>query len=75
MTSFLSHLRQILPEVDTSTTHHNPHATAHGADLSGLFRLLQDQMGTLAMDAPNDQNRDFLQHLVNLLESKLRALP
>jgi hypothetical protein len=71
MSSFLSLFHQISPNTDPSGEeypHHNPHATPNGADMAGLFRLLQDQMGTLAISAPNEENRRFLQELVESLE-------
>jgi hypothetical protein len=39
--------------------------------MAGLFRLLQDQMGTLAMSAPTEENREFLRELVEALECQL----
>jgi len=74
MSTFTSHLHQILPDssASPSTTtdhrHNNPHATPNPNDLAALFRLLQDQMGTLAMSAPNEANRAFLSELVEALE-------
>ncbi|KAK0617157.1 hypothetical protein B0T14DRAFT_538770 [Immersiella caudata] len=72
MASFTAHLSTIAPSNTSSTTpleaHNNPHAVPNPADLSALFRLLQDQMGTLATTAPNPENRHFLEELVSVLE-------
>ncbi|TGJ81889.1 hypothetical protein E0Z10_g6880 [Xylaria hypoxylon] len=37
-------------------------------DMAGLFQLVQDQIATLASDAPTDANRDFLASLMATLE-------
>ncbi|KAK4454077.1 hypothetical protein QBC34DRAFT_394193 [Podospora aff. communis PSN243] len=71
MTTFTAHLSNIAPTTTSPTpeTHHNnPHAVPNPADLSALFRLLQDQMGTLATTAPTPENRHFLEELVSSLE-------
>ena len=73
MSTFTSHLHQIVPESSSSGTssaapHNNPHAVPNPVDVAALFRLLQDQMGTLATTAPTDANRDFLRELVEALE-------
>ncbi|KAK3333455.1 hypothetical protein B0T19DRAFT_126533 [Cercophora scortea] len=73
MSTFTSHLHQVVPETSSSTspsatTHNNPHATPNPADISALFRLLQDQMGVLATTSPDETNRAFLRDLVEALE-------
>lgn len=77
MSTFTAHLHNLLPDSTPSTTtqsssheqqHNNPHAVPNPADTSALFRLLQDQMGTLATTAPNETNRAFLESLVEALE-------
>ncbi|KAK3316152.1 hypothetical protein B0H66DRAFT_282847 [Apodospora peruviana] len=73
MSTFTSHLHTVIDPPSTTTTqqqepHNNPHAVPNPGDISALFRLLQDQFGTLAMTAPNAQNRDLLRDLVEVLE-------
>ncbi|KAK3303493.1 uncharacterized protein B0T15DRAFT_496044 [Chaetomium strumarium] len=77
MSTFNAHLHNIVPESTSSPStspqqerhhHHNPHAVPNPTDTAALFRLLQDQMGTLATTAPTDDNRAFLQSLVEALE-------
>ncbi|KAL2264776.1 hypothetical protein VTJ83DRAFT_7286 [Remersonia thermophila] len=79
MSTFTAHLHNILPSSTAATTttasssspfdqHHNPHAVPNPADTAALFRLIQDQMGTLATTAPTEENRDFLRSLVEALE-------
>jgi hypothetical protein len=75
MSTFTAHLHNLLPDSTPSTTqnntheqHNNPHAVPNPSDTSALFRLLQDQMGTLATTAPNEANRAFLTSLVEALE-------
>ncbi|KAK4128452.1 hypothetical protein N657DRAFT_638926 [Parathielavia appendiculata] len=79
MSTFTAHLHNIMaaddqPPSTTTTTfpthphHHNPHAVPNPADTAALFRLIQDQMGTLASTAPTESNRAFLTSLVEALE-------
>ncbi|KAK4154365.1 hypothetical protein C8A00DRAFT_42875 [Chaetomidium leptoderma] len=77
MSTFTAHLHTIIPESSSSTTstshpeqhhHNNPHAVPNPTDTAALFRLLQDQMGTLATTAPTETNRAFLESLVEALE-------
>ncbi|KAK4034426.1 hypothetical protein C8A01DRAFT_49184 [Parachaetomium inaequale] len=76
MSTFTAHLHNLLPEDSTPTSqsasndhhHNNPHAVPNPSDTSALFRLLQDQMGTLATTAPTETNRAFLESLVEALE-------
>jgi hypothetical protein len=78
MSTFTAHLHTLDPETPStaSTTqqrpphepHNNPHAVPNPADTAALFRLLQDQMGTLATTSPTESNRAFLQSLVEALE-------
>ena len=80
MSTFNAHLRQIATGPDGSPAadaplHQNPHARPDPVDLGALFRLLQDQMGTLATDAPTEANRDFLRGLVELLELDVHNPP
>lgn len=76
MSTFTSHLHQLSTD-DTASAprHHNPHATPNPVDLAALFRLLQDQMGTLAMTAPTEANRDFLRQLFESLEDDISNPP
>ncbi|AEO58857.1 hypothetical protein MYCTH_2306528 [Thermothelomyces thermophilus ATCC 42464] len=83
MSTFNAHLHNLLPDSSSSASqtaqagdrqeqqhprHHNPHAVPNPSDTSALFRLIQDQMGTLATTAPTESNRAFLQSLVEALE-------
>ncbi|KAK7992067.1 hypothetical protein PG996_012918 [Apiospora saccharicola] len=75
MSSFTSLLHQISPDASStgSTTTH--HAGPTPVDAAGLFRLLQDQMATLAASAPSTDNRDFLHLLVGELERDIDSPP
>jgi hypothetical protein len=81
MSTFISHLHNILPESTTSSQsqsrpqHNNPHAVPNPADTSALYRLIQDQMGTLATTAPTEENRSFLRSLVEILEEDIAHPP
>ena len=76
MSTFTSHLHQILPDsVPGSETHNNPHAVANPSDVAAAFRLVQDQMGTLAQTAPTEGNRDFLHELVQILQDDVEHPP
>lgn len=80
MSTFAAHLDNLLPDSSsTSQSHHephnNPHAVPNPSDTSALFRLLQDQMGTLATTAPTDANRAFLESLVDSLELDIARPP
>jgi hypothetical protein len=74
MSTFTAHLNQISTE-GTSTPHHNPHATPNPVDLAALFRLLQDQLGTLATTAPTEANRELLRSLFESLEDDIANPP
>lgn len=75
METFTAHIHQIMPDASESEPHHNPHAVPNPADVGALFRLVQDQMGTLAMTAPTEENRDFLRQLVEALEIDVARPP
>ena len=86
MSTFTSHLHTIsggIPEDPLSPdahqaqaqAHNNPHATANPVDMAALFRLVQDQMGTLARDAPNEANRELLQELILSLDESILNPP
>lgn len=84
MSTFNAHLHNLLPDSggsssrstsQTSPSHHNPHAVPNPSDTSALFRLIQDQMGTLATTAPTEDNRAFLQSLVEALELDVARPP
>ncbi|KAI0120468.1 hypothetical protein F4776DRAFT_236001 [Hypoxylon sp. NC0597] len=75
MSSFTSHLRQISSDPPTAGSHHRQHAGPTPVDVAALFRLLQDQFATLAMDAPTDENRDFLGSLTQVLEEDIDSPP
>ena len=70
MSTFNSHLHHMSTD---PTTHSRVGATP--ADAAALFQLLQDQMTTLAVDAPNDANREFLERLARDLEADIREGP
>ncbi|KAK3402345.1 hypothetical protein B0T20DRAFT_476448 [Sordaria brevicollis] len=74
MSTFTSHLSNIDPTT-SSSSHHNPHATATPVDVSALFRLLQDQMGVLASTSPTPENRDFLNSLIESLQEDIARPP
>ncbi|KAL2262738.1 hypothetical protein VTK26DRAFT_276 [Humicola hyalothermophila] len=81
MSTFNAHLHNISPETSSTAApsdshrHHNPHAVPNPADASALFRLIQDQMGTLASTAPTEANRSFLASLVEALEADVARPP
>lgn len=84
MSSFTSQLHQISGDPSALATdspsspqqqRHNPHAIPTPVDMAGVYRLLQDQIGTLARDSPDQANRDFLQSLFQRLEDDLLHLP
>ncbi|OTA59575.1 hypothetical protein K449DRAFT_384911 [Hypoxylon sp. EC38] len=75
MSSFRSHLHQISSDPPTSGSHHRQHAGPTPVDTAALFRLLQDQFATLAMDAPTPENRDFLQSRMQELEEDIGSPP
>ncbi|KAI0133668.1 hypothetical protein BJ170DRAFT_607095 [Xylariales sp. AK1849] len=67
MSSFTSHLHQISPESTSNTTSSTFHAGPTPPEAAALFRLVQDQMATLAATAPSEGNHDFLMSLINSL--------
>ncbi|KAJ1324972.1 E3 ubiquitin-protein ligase RNF181 [Microdochium nivale] len=73
MSTFTSHLHQI--SGDSEEGHTRPHAVPTPVDTSALFRLLQDQLGTLASDAPSEENRQFLELLMSNLELDIAHPP
>jgi hypothetical protein len=80
MSTFTAHIHQIRPEQGSGASasgpaHHNPHATANPSDLSVMFRLVQDQLGTLASDSPSDANRALLRSLIEALETDVAHPP
>ncbi|KAL2162018.1 hypothetical protein VTH06DRAFT_7803 [Thermothelomyces fergusii] len=89
MSTFNAHLHNLLPDSGSSGAqgaaaaaqgrdhnhNHNPHAVPNPSDTSALFRLLQDQMGTLATTAPTEGNRAFLQSLVEAFLDGLDRVP
>ncbi|KAK0709791.1 hypothetical protein B0T26DRAFT_754945 [Lasiosphaeria miniovina] len=83
MSTFDAHLRQIVPETSSGSAvsgppaeqHNNPHAVANPVDLAALYRLVQDQMGTLATTAPTQANSDFLRQLVEILDEDVAHPP
>jgi len=84
MSTFYAHLHQITVSLASlrgadsggdSTPHNNPHATTNPADLAAMFRLVQDQMGTLATDSPTETNSSLLRGLVQLLEFDVHSPP
>lgn len=82
MSTFNSHLHTVISPVTGSRTnldpdqrHNNPHAVPNPADIAALYRLLQDQMGTLATTAPTPENEAFLRGLVESLEIDVARPP
>jgi hypothetical protein len=81
MSSFLSLLNQIstthLADSNTSAEdrHNNPHATPTPVDVAAAYRLVQEQLETLARTAPTDTNRDFLTFLASMLEDDIADPP
>jgi hypothetical protein len=77
MSTFTSHLHNLSPEIDNTTqnTHNNPHATPNPVDHAALFRLLQDQLSTLATTSPDESNRNFLSGLFEALEADIASPP
>ncbi|KXJ89669.1 hypothetical protein Micbo1qcDRAFT_136644 [Microdochium bolleyi] len=73
MSTFTSHLHQI--SGDSGEGHTRPHAVPTPVDTAALFRLLQDQLGTLASDAPSEENRQFLELLMSNLENDIAHPP
>ncbi|KAG8169866.1 hypothetical protein KVR01_000611 [Diaporthe batatas] len=72
MSSFSSQLHQLSDDPSApDAQRHNPHAVPTPVEMAGLFRLVQDQLSTLAQDAPDATNRDFLQSLFDGLESDI----
>ncbi|KKA30053.1 hypothetical protein TD95_001529 [Thielaviopsis punctulata] len=55
--------------------HHNPHATPTPVDVASLYRLVQEQMATLATSAPSADNRALLERLIDELESSINDPP
>ncbi|TWU77667.1 hypothetical protein ED733_008183 [Metarhizium rileyi] len=74
MDSFFSLLNRI-SDSGTATPHNNPHATPTLPDMANVFRLLQDQMQTLATTAPTTENRNFLLELVDTLDRDILDPP
>ncbi|KHO01790.1 Zinc finger, RING/FYVE/PHD-type [Metarhizium album ARSEF 1941] len=74
MDSFFSLLNRI-SDSGTATPHNNPHATPTLPDMANIFRLLQDQMQTLASTAPTAENRSFLMDLVDALDQDILDPP
>ncbi|KAI0518084.1 hypothetical protein F5B22DRAFT_91168 [Xylaria bambusicola] len=66
MSSFSAHLHHM----SSDPAHSRIGATP--ADSVALFQLVQDQMSTLAADAPTEANREFLLRLGNMLEEDIR---
>ncbi|KAH7312397.1 hypothetical protein B0I35DRAFT_55327 [Stachybotrys elegans] len=79
MASFFSLLNSIVDpsteSADARDQHHNPHATPTPVDTALLYRMLQDQMRTLQVTAPTDDNRNFLERLIVTLDDDIHAPP
>ena len=67
MSSFTSHLHQIRPET--------PAAAPTPVDVAALYRLVQDQVSTLAASAPTAENRALLERLYADLQASIDAPP
>lgn len=69
-------MHQIRPDHDAATSlRNNPHATPTPNDLSTSFRLVQDQLGTLASSAPTSDNLEFLRRLIEMLDIDIANPP
>lgn len=75
MSTFTAHIHQIRPDESAATSHNNPHATPTPNDLSTSFRLVQDQLGTLASSAPSAGNLEFLRGLMEMLDIDIANPP
>lgn len=76
MSSFSSQLHQLSDDTSSpNAQRHNPHAVPTPVEMAGLFRLVQDQLSTLAQDAPDATNREFLQSLFDGLEGDILNPP
>lgn len=76
MASFFSLLDRVSESPSgTATPHNNPNATPTLPDVANVFRLVQDQMQTLAATAPTDDNRSFLMDLVSALDEDIHDPP
>ncbi|KAL7622083.1 hypothetical protein AAE478_007585 [Parahypoxylon ruwenzoriense] len=77
MSSFTSHLHQILrdPPSSPSGHHRREHVGATPVDTAAVFQLVQDQFATLAEDAPTPENRQFLESLIGQLEGDVASPP
>ncbi|KAI9879311.1 MAG: hypothetical protein M1830_008962 [Pleopsidium flavum] len=74
ISSFNSLLHQISDDSSSPNEpaqRNNPHTVPTPVDVAGLFRLVQDQFRTLARDAPETANRDFLISLIDSLNSDI----
>ncbi|KAI1436231.1 hypothetical protein GGR50DRAFT_693417 [Xylaria sp. CBS 124048] len=69
MSTFTSYLDQITPNATSS------HAGPTPVDMAALFQLVQDQLATLAADAPTEANRNLLSSLVGALEADVGHPP
>ncbi|KAI1632862.1 hypothetical protein F4809DRAFT_60497 [Biscogniauxia mediterranea] len=74
MSTFDSHLHQISPDTSATSTH-AAHVGPTPPDVSALYRLLHDQLATLASDAPTGENQSFLQALMTEIQSDIGAPP
>ncbi len=74
ISSFNSLLHQISDDSSSPNEpaqRNNPHTVPTPVDVASLFRLVQDQFRTLARDAPETANRDFLISLIDALNSDI----
>lgn len=75
METFFNLLHQVDDGGVDRLPNNNPHATPTLPDVANVFRLLQDQMQTLAATAPTAENRTFLLDLVESLEGDIQDPP
>ncbi|KAI1416519.1 hypothetical protein F5Y13DRAFT_118374 [Hypoxylon sp. FL1857] len=75
MSSFDSHLHQISLNHSTDRPHHQRHTGPTPVDMAAMFRLVQDQFATLAMDAPSPENRALLESLIGSLAADIESPP
>ncbi|KAG6020909.1 hypothetical protein E4U41_002683 [Claviceps citrina] len=75
MASFFALLDRVSSSGTPASPHNNPNATPTLPDVANVFRLVQDQMQTLAATAPTAENRSFLLDLVTALEGDINDPP
>ena len=75
MSSFFNQLSQVTTDSTPSHTHNNPHALPTPVDVAAANRLLQDQYYSLRQNAPDEENRAFLDILIEAVQSNIDEPP